>query len=285
MLAVLVASQAVALLLLAAATGIRGDGPPAAGGLALAALAGAGGVLGLAAFYRGLAVGRDGRGGTHRRAGRGAAGGRGRGHGRPPGRPGGGGDRAGAGRRGAVVAGGGRGRQPAWPPAWDWRCWRRWASASSSPAMDAAGDDDVLWALLVARCTSVALLGVAVAIARPALGELRGHERAVRRHRRARHGRQRTLRAGRHRGAGERGGGAVLALPGGHDPAGARGARRAGAGVAAARGGAGARRAWWASRWAERARGQPSRAASSASVSRRSSSAASGLACSSSSRR
>ncbi len=46
-------------------------------------------------------------------------------------------------------------------------------------AMDVAGDGDVLWALLVARGTSVALLGVAVAIARPALGELRGHEGAV----------------------------------------------------------------------------------------------------------
>ncbi len=111
-LAVLVASQTVALILLAAATGIRGDGPPAAGGLALAALAGAGGVLGLAAFYRGLAIGAMAVVAPIGGLGAVLPGGGGRGHGRAPRRPGGGGDRAGAGGRGAVLAGGGRGRQP-----------------------------------------------------------------------------------------------------------------------------------------------------------------------------
>ena len=178
LLAVLVASQAVALILLAAATGIRGDGPPAAGGLALAALAGAGGVLGLAAFYRGLAIGAmavvapiGGLGAVLPVAVGVATGER-------PGalavagialalagvvlssrEEGDGGTRMAAGVGLALLAALGFG--------------------TFLTAMDAAGDGDVLCALLMARCASVALLGVAVAIARPALGELRGHEGAV----------------------------------------------------------------------------------------------------------
>lgn len=178
LLAVLAVSQTVALMLLAGATAIRGDGPPAGGDLALAALAGAGGVLGLAAFYRGLAIGAMavvapiGGLGAALPVAVGVA------TGERPGplaaagialalagvvlsarEEGDGGARVAAGVGLALLAALGFGTFLA--------------------AMDVAGDGDVLWALLVARGTSVALLGVAVAIARPALGELRGHEGAV----------------------------------------------------------------------------------------------------------
>jgi len=56
-LAVLAISQTVALVLLVAATAALDQGPPAASALAYAALAGGAGVVGLAAFYRGLAIG------------------------------------------------------------------------------------------------------------------------------------------------------------------------------------------------------------------------------------
>nr|MBA3304421.1 DMT family transporter [Thermoleophilaceae bacterium] len=45
--------------------------------------------------------------------------------------------------------------------------------------MDAAGDEDVLWALTAARLTSVVILGMAVLATRPALAATRPHLGAV----------------------------------------------------------------------------------------------------------
>ena len=56
-LAVLFLSQAVGLLLVAVLVAARGEGPPDGGFLLLAAVAGLSGLVGLAAFYRGMAVG------------------------------------------------------------------------------------------------------------------------------------------------------------------------------------------------------------------------------------
>jgi len=57
LLSVLLLSQLVGLSLVAVLIGLRGEGPPPGGDLALGALAGVSGVLGLAAFYRGLVTG------------------------------------------------------------------------------------------------------------------------------------------------------------------------------------------------------------------------------------
>jgi drug/metabolite transporter (DMT)-like permease len=54
---VLVVSQAAGLATIALVVAVRGDGPPAARYLGYAALAGVAGAVGLAALYRGLAVG------------------------------------------------------------------------------------------------------------------------------------------------------------------------------------------------------------------------------------
>lgn len=60
LLNVLVASQGVGLALIAMFVVVRGDGPPAGQFALWAALSGLAGVVGLAAFYRGLAVGNMG---------------------------------------------------------------------------------------------------------------------------------------------------------------------------------------------------------------------------------
>jgi drug/metabolite transporter (DMT)-like permease len=57
LLAVLLASQLTGLVGLGAIVALRGEGPPGGDALLLAALSSASGVLGLAAFYRGLALG------------------------------------------------------------------------------------------------------------------------------------------------------------------------------------------------------------------------------------
>jgi drug/metabolite transporter (DMT)-like permease len=57
---VVLASQTVGLVLIAAFVGVRGDGPPAGDFSVFAALSAAAGVTGLLAFYRGLAVGNMG---------------------------------------------------------------------------------------------------------------------------------------------------------------------------------------------------------------------------------
>jgi drug/metabolite transporter (DMT)-like permease len=56
-LTVLVVSQAAGVTTIALVVAVRGEGPPAAQELGYAALAGAAGAIGLAALYRGLAVG------------------------------------------------------------------------------------------------------------------------------------------------------------------------------------------------------------------------------------
>jgi drug/metabolite transporter (DMT)-like permease len=56
-LSVVLLSQATGLVVMLIAAAIRGTGPPSAGDMALGAAAGAAGVVGLAAFYRGLAIG------------------------------------------------------------------------------------------------------------------------------------------------------------------------------------------------------------------------------------
>jgi drug/metabolite transporter (DMT)-like permease len=60
LLNVLVASQGVGLVLIAAFVALRGEGPPGGDFAVFAALSGVAGVIGLAAFYRGLAVGNMG---------------------------------------------------------------------------------------------------------------------------------------------------------------------------------------------------------------------------------
>lgn len=57
LLSVLLLSQLTGLVLVALLVALRGRAPPPAGDLALGALSGISGVLGLAAFYRGLATG------------------------------------------------------------------------------------------------------------------------------------------------------------------------------------------------------------------------------------
>ena len=57
-LSVMLASQVTGLSVIAAIVAIRGEGPPGGGFEVYAALAALGGLIGLAAFYRGLAVGK-----------------------------------------------------------------------------------------------------------------------------------------------------------------------------------------------------------------------------------
>ncbi|HEV2074616.1 MAG TPA: EamA family transporter, partial [Thermoleophilaceae bacterium] len=60
LLAVLLVSQLTGLAILLVVTAVRGEGPPGAGFLAVGALGGVAGTVGIAAFYRGLAVGAMG---------------------------------------------------------------------------------------------------------------------------------------------------------------------------------------------------------------------------------
>ena len=174
LLTVLLISQTVALALLAAAVAVRGHGPPGAESLVYAGVAGSAGVAGLAAFYRGLAVGAmtvvapiaslgavlpvvvglatGERPGALQVAGIALAL-AGVGLASREEAPEGGGPRLATGVGLAFVAALGIGIFLA--------------------AMDSAGDGDVLWALVVARLMSVALLGAAAAATHPDLGAAR----------------------------------------------------------------------------------------------------------------
>ncbi len=176
LLAVLAVSQAVALVVLALATAIRFEGPPGGETFAYAAVAGTGGLVGLAAFYRGLAVGAM-----------------------AVVAPIGGlaaalpvvvgiatGERPGALQLAGIVlalAGvalasreqDGDGEGPRVAAGVGLALLAALGFGTFLLAMDTAGDGDVLWALLAARCTTVATLAVAVAVARPRLGEARAH--------------------------------------------------------------------------------------------------------------
>lgn len=176
-LAVLAISQSVALVLLVAATAALDEGPPAASALAYAALAGGAGVVGLAAFYRGLAIGAMsvvaplGGLGAVLPVAVGVAGG----------------ERPGAVQVAGVALALAGVALAAREPAPDDGSPARLAAGTGLAllaalgfgtflaAMDAAGDGDVLWALLVARCVSVGLLAGAALVRRPDLREARPH--------------------------------------------------------------------------------------------------------------
>jgi drug/metabolite transporter (DMT)-like permease len=177
-LAVLVVSQFAALVILALATAARGEGPPSGESLAYAAAAGAGGVLGLACFYRGLAVGTMSV--VAPIAGLGAA--------LPVAVGVAGGDRPSALQSAGVAlalagvvlasreepeerAGGTGGLAPGAGLA----LLAALGFGTFLVLMDSAADGDVLWALLVARAASVALLAAAVIAARPTLPSPRAH--------------------------------------------------------------------------------------------------------------
>jgi drug/metabolite transporter (DMT)-like permease len=175
LLAVLAISQGVALGILLVAVVARGEGPPGGDALPWAVLAGAAGVLGLAAFYRGLAIGAMSV--VAPIGGLGAA---------LPVIVGiATGDRPSALQAaGIAVALGGvvlASREEA--PKGGTRVAAGVGLALLAAlgfgtfftAMDAAGDGDVLWALLVARAASVVLLSVAVAVSRPDLGAAGPH--------------------------------------------------------------------------------------------------------------
>jgi drug/metabolite transporter (DMT)-like permease len=177
LLAVLAVSQVVALALLAVATAVRGEGPPSGESLVYAAAAGAGGVLGLACFYRGLAVGTMSV--VAPIAGLGAV--------LPVAVGVAGGDRPGGLQSaGVVLALAGvvlASREPSdgaagtggLAPGAGLALLAALGFGTFLVFMDSAGDGDVLWALLVARLASVALLAAAVAAARPALPDARRH--------------------------------------------------------------------------------------------------------------
>lgn len=173
-LAVLVISQGTALVLLAAATAIRGQGPPGAPTLAYAMLAGAAGVVGLAAFYRGLAVGAMAV--VAPIAGLAAA--------IPVAVGVIGGERPSALQAaGVVVALGGvvlvsserapRGAGVKVAAGAGLALLAAAGFGTFLAAMGAAGDGDVLWALLEARATSVALLAAAALVLRPGFARAR----------------------------------------------------------------------------------------------------------------
>ena len=180
LLAVLAGSQAVALLLLLAAVGLRGEGPPDGESLAYAAAAGAVGVAGLAAFYRGLSVGAMSVVAPIASLGAAVPVAVGVATGERPSAfqvagialaltgvalasrenaPEGGGARTATGVGLALAAAVGIGL--------------------FLTAMDVAGDGDVLWALLVARLGSVALVVAAVLATRPDLAAARPHIRPI----------------------------------------------------------------------------------------------------------
>lgn len=180
LLAVLVVSQGVALVVLLVAVAARAEGPPPGESLAYAAAAGTAGVVGIAALYRGLAVGAMAVVAPIAALGAGIPVVVGIATGDRPGplalagivlalagvvlaareeAPEDGGARLAVGVGLAAVAAIGIGL--------------------FLVCMDAAGDADVLWALLLARLTSVVLLCVAVSVARPDLAATRPHLAAV----------------------------------------------------------------------------------------------------------
>ena len=179
-LAVLVVSQGVALVLLLVAVALRAEGPPGGESLLYAAGAGAAGVAGLAALYRGLAVGAMAVVAPIAALGAGIPVVVGVATGDRPGvvqaagillalagvalaareeAPEGGAARlaVGAGLAGAAALGIGL----------------------FLVGMDAAGDEDVLWALTAARFTSVVLVGLAVLTIRPDVAATRPHLGAI----------------------------------------------------------------------------------------------------------
>ena len=179
-LAVLVVSQGVALVLLLVAVALRAEGPPGGESLLYAAGAGAAGVAGLAALYRGLAVGAMAVVAPIAALGAGIPVVVGVATGDRPGvvqaagillalagvalaareeTPEGGAARlaVGAGLAGAAALGIGL----------------------FLVGMDAAGDEDVLWALTAARFTSVMLVGLAVLTIRPDVAATRPHLGAI----------------------------------------------------------------------------------------------------------
>jgi len=180
LLAVLVVSQGVALVLLAVAVAIRAEGPPGAEPLLYAAGAGAAGVAGLAALYRGLAVGAMAVVAPIAALGAGipvvvgvATG-----------------DRPGAVQAAGILlalAGVALAAREDAPEGGGARLAVGAGLAAGAAVgiglflvgMDAAGDEDVLWALAAARLTSVVLLGAAVLATRPDVGAVRPHLGAV----------------------------------------------------------------------------------------------------------
>lgn len=179
-LAVLAVSQAVALAVLAVVAVVRAEGPPGAEPLLYAAGAGAAGVAGLAALYRGLAVGAMAVVAPIAALGAGIP------------------VVVGVltGDRLAVVqvagillalAGVALAAREEAPEKGGVRLAVGAGLAGAAAlgigvflvGMDAAAESDVLWALLVARLTSVVLLGIAVLATRPDLAGTRPHLGAV----------------------------------------------------------------------------------------------------------
>ena len=180
LLAVLVVSQAVALVILVVAVGAWGDDLPGADSLLYAVGAGAAGVAGLAALYRGLAVGAMAVVAPIAALGAGipvvvgvATG-----------------DRPSALQVAGILlalAGVSLAAREEAPEEGGARLAVGVGLAAAAAlgigiflvGMDAAGDEDVLWALTTARLTSVALLCVAVVATRPDLRGTRPHLAAV----------------------------------------------------------------------------------------------------------
>ena len=180
LLAVLVVSQGVALVLLVVAVALRAEGPPGAEPLLYAAGAGAAGVAGLAALYRGLAVGAMAVVAPIAALGAGipvvvgvATG-----------------DRPGAVQVAGIVlalAGVALAAREESPEDGGARLAVGVGLAAAAAVgiglflvgMDAAGDEDVLWALAAARLTSVVLLVAAVLATRPDVAATRPHLAAV----------------------------------------------------------------------------------------------------------
>ena len=180
LMAVLVVSQGAALVVLLAASAVRAEGPPGADSLLYAAGAGAAGVAGLAALYRGLAVGAMAVVAPIAALGAGipvvvgvATG-----------------DRPGAVQVAGILLALAGVALAAREQASDGGGARLAVGAGLAAAaalgiglflvgMDAAGDEDVLWALTAARLTSVGLLCAAVLVTRPNVAAPRPHLGAV----------------------------------------------------------------------------------------------------------
>ena len=180
LLAVLMVSQALALVILLTAAALRAESPPGGAAVAYAVAAGAAGVLGLAALYRGLAVGAMAV--VAPIAALGAA--------LPVAVGVATGDRPGALQVVGIalaLAGVALAAREETPEGGAARLAVGAGLAGAAAAgiglflvfMDAAGDADILWALLVARFTSVALLAAAVVATRPALAAARPHLPAI----------------------------------------------------------------------------------------------------------
>lgn len=179
-LAVLVVSQGIALVLLTIAVALSGAQAPPAGAVLAAAGAGAAGVIGLGALYRGLAVGAMAVVAPIAALGAGIPVAVGLATGDRP---------------SAIVAGGilialagvalaAREEAPEGEGA------RLAVGAGLAMAaalgiglfllgMDSASDDGVLWALLCARALSVAMVLAAVLVTRPDLAAAKPHARAI----------------------------------------------------------------------------------------------------------